>query len=102
MMKEPFFSIVIATRNRAALLDNTLAALVAQQWPRDRFEILVADNGSTDKTRAIVTAAALWPVAPRVHYRFVATPGKSHPVHAVLRDLRRDVIAVTHDDVGPA
>ncbi len=102
MMQEPFFSIVIATKNRAALLDNTLAALVAQQWPRDRFEILVADNGSTDKTRAIVAAAARWPVAPRVHYRYVATPGKSHAVNAVLGDVRGDVIAMTDDDVAPA
>lgn len=100
-MKESFFSIVIATKNRAALLDNTLAALAAQQWPRARFEILVADNGSTDHTRAVVEAAARWPVSPRVHYRYVAEPGKSHAVNAILEDARGDVVALTDDDVAP-
>jgi glycosyltransferase involved in cell wall biosynthesis len=102
MMKEPFFSIVIATKNRAALLDDTLAALSAQQWPRDRFEILVADNGSTDHTRAVVEAAARWPVSPRLRYRYVATPGKSHAVNALIEDVRGDIVALTDDDVSPA
>jgi cellulose synthase/poly-beta-1,6-N-acetylglucosamine synthase-like glycosyltransferase len=101
-MKEPFFSIVIATKNRAPLLEDTLAALVAQQWPRDRFEILVADNGSTDHTRAVVASAALWPVSPRVHYRYVAAPGKSRAVNALIEDVRGDVVAMTDDDVAPA
>ena len=41
-------SVVIATRNRQALLAETLEALAAQDWPADAFEIIVADNGSTD------------------------------------------------------
>ena len=101
-MKDPFFSIVIATKNREALLDETLAALAAQQWPRDRFEILVADNGSTDNTRAVVESAAHRPGAPRVHYRYVATPGKSHAVNALVEDVRGDIVALTDDDVSPA
>src|SRR4051812_41728470 len=98
---EPFFSIVIATKNRAVLLEDTLAALASQQWPRDRFEILVADNGSTDHTRAVVTAAAQWPAAPPVHYRYVATPGKSHAVNALFGDVHGDLVALTDDDVAP-
>ncbi len=100
-MTTPFFSVLIATRNREALLDETLAALAAQQWPRDRFEILVADNGSTDNTRAVVESAARRPGAPRVHYRYVATPGKSRAVNALIEDVRGDVIAFTDDDVSP-
>jgi len=101
-MKESFLSIVIATRNREALLDETLAALAAQQWPRDRFEILIADNGSTDNTRAVVESAARRPGAPRVHYRYVATPGKSHAVNALIEDVTGDIVALTDDDVLPA
>ncbi len=101
-MKEPFFSIVIATRNREALLDETLAALAAQQWPRDRFEILVADNGSTDNTRAVVESAAGRSGAPRILYRYVATPGKSHAVNAVLDEVSGSLIAMTDDDVYPS
>ena len=53
-----FVSIVIATRNRSVLLARTLDALARQRWPADRLEIIVADNGSTDDTRAVVEDAA--------------------------------------------
>src|SRR4051812_11023605 len=101
MKTSPFISIVIATKNREALLDETLAALAAQQWPRDRFEVLVADNGSTDDTRAVVQSAARRAGAPRITYRYVATPGKSHAVNALFEEVNGELIALTDDDVLP-
>lgn len=100
-MKHPTFSVVIATKNREALLGDTLAALTAQQWPRDRFEILVADNGSTDNTRAVVTCAAKTSGAPRIVYRHVSSPGKSHAVNAIFKEAAGDIFALTDDDVCP-
>jgi GT2 family glycosyltransferase len=46
----PFASIVVPTRNRARLLGDCLRALRAQDYPRDRFEIIVIDDGSVDET----------------------------------------------------
>ncbi len=101
-MAEPrFISVVIATRNRERLLADTLAALVAQRWPRDRYDIRIADNGSTDGTRHVVESAAGRPDAPRIVYRFVAKAGKSHAVNAVLADVTADAVALTDDDVCP-
>jgi glycosyltransferase involved in cell wall biosynthesis len=97
----PTFSIVIATKNREALLADTLEALSAQEWPRNRFDILVGDNGSTDGTRAVVQAAARKSGAPRIVYRHVATPGKSHAVNTLLKNVAADLIALTDDDVLP-
>jgi glucosyl-dolichyl phosphate glucuronosyltransferase len=97
----PTFSIVIATKNRAALLAETLDALVGQQWPRDRFEILIADNGSTDNTLLAVERAATSKGAPRIVYRFIPTPGKSHAVNALFKEVSADTIALTDDDVLP-
>ena len=91
-------SVVIATRNRSVLLGRTLDALAAQRWPRDRMEVIVADNGSTDDTRAVVAAAAA--VLP-VRYLFVPEPGKSVAVNAALGLTRGDLIAFTDDDVQP-
>src|SRR5258705_5540917 len=96
-----FVSVVIATRNRQALLAETLAALAAQRWPRDRFEIIVADNGSTDATRSIVAKAAAAAGAPSITQLFVGQPGKSFAVNAALRAARGDLIAFTDDDVLP-
>jgi glycosyltransferase involved in cell wall biosynthesis len=46
------FSVVIATRNRAALLDGALASLRAQVGAPD-IEAIVIDNGSADDTGAV-------------------------------------------------
>jgi glycosyltransferase involved in cell wall biosynthesis len=51
-------SVVIATRNRSVLLGRTLDALARQRWPRDRMDVIVADNGSTDDTRPSSTRPA--------------------------------------------
>ncbi len=99
--RPPFFSVVIATRNREALLAETLDALVDQRWPGDRFEILVADNGSTDGTRAVVRRVTTRSSSPRIHYRYVAQLGKSHAVNAILPEVSGSLVALTDDDVCP-
>lgn len=52
-MDYPKVSIIIPTLNAAALLENCLCSVAAQTYPRDRYEILVADAHSTDATREI-------------------------------------------------
>jgi glucosyl-dolichyl phosphate glucuronosyltransferase len=95
------FSVIIATRDREALLEQTLEALVGQHWPRDRFEILVVDNGSNDRTRAVVQAAAGWPNAPPTRYLYVPEPGKSHAINQALPCAAGELLAFTDDDVVP-
>ena len=63
-MTQRFVSVVIATRNRASLLGQTLDALARQRWPREAFEIIVADNLSTDDTRSVVETFAASAGAP--------------------------------------
>ncbi|XTZ14379.1 glycosyltransferase [Micromonospora echinospora] len=54
----PLISVVIPTYNRSALLHHTLTALTGQRMPADRFEVVVADDGSTDDTRRTVESFA--------------------------------------------
>jgi len=49
----PRVSVLIPTLNAARTLDACLCAIRAQQYPADRIEIILADAGSTDDTRAI-------------------------------------------------
>jgi glycosyltransferase involved in cell wall biosynthesis len=49
----PKVSVVIPTLNSERYLEECLAALRAQDYPKDRVEILLVDAGSTDGTRAI-------------------------------------------------
>jgi glycosyltransferase involved in cell wall biosynthesis len=96
-----FVSVIVATRDRERLLAQTLDALAAQRWPRRQGEILIADNGSTDGTRAVVRAAAARTDGPPVRYLHVPQPGKSVAVNAALQQARGDLLAFTDDDVVP-
>lgn len=97
----PFVSIVIATRNRERLLAETLAGLGQLRWPKDRLEIIVADNGSTDGTSTVVESASAQSAAPAIRYLFVPEPGKSFAVNAAFAVARGDILALTDDDVLP-
>ncbi|MBV5330681.1 MAG: glycosyltransferase family 2 protein [Chlorobium sp.] len=51
----PFITIVMPVYNEARFIAQTLGQLLEQKYPSDRFEILVVDGMSTDRTREIVT-----------------------------------------------
>ncbi len=53
----PFISVVIPTYNHAALLGDAIESLKAQDYPPDRYEIVVSDDGSTDNTASVAEAA---------------------------------------------
>ncbi|MFC1667265.1 glycosyltransferase [Candidatus Omnitrophota bacterium] len=53
-IEKPYISIIIPTHNSASTLEHTIAACLTQDYPRDRFEILVVDDGSKDNTKKIV------------------------------------------------
>jgi len=42
----PFVSVIIPTRNRPGPLGSCLSHLASQDYPRDRFEVIVVDDGS--------------------------------------------------------
>lgn len=58
-MSSPFVSVIVPAYNAAATLPSCLAALAAQDYPRDRYEVIVVDDGSTDDTAAIAAAAGV-------------------------------------------
>lgn len=46
-------SVIIPALNEENYIESVLKALLLQDFPRKNFEIIVADNGSTDKTSTI-------------------------------------------------
>jgi cellulose synthase/poly-beta-1,6-N-acetylglucosamine synthase-like glycosyltransferase len=54
----PTVSLVIAAHNEAKVLPEKLANSLALDYPRQRLEIVVASDGSTDATNAIARAYA--------------------------------------------
>jgi lipopolysaccharide/colanic/teichoic acid biosynthesis glycosyltransferase/GT2 family glycosyltransferase len=54
----PPVSVIIPCRNEKALIERCLDSIFANDYPRDRLEVFVADGMSQDGTRAIVARYA--------------------------------------------
>jgi glycosyltransferase involved in cell wall biosynthesis len=92
-------SVIIATRDRAAQLADTLRTITAQRCA-EPFEIVVVDNASTDDTATVVETAGRGG-APVV-YVFEPKSGKSHALNTAIARARGDLLVFTDDDVLPS
>lgn len=91
-------SVILATRDRADLLADTLRELEAQDSASRTWEIIVADNGSTDNTAEVLRRAA--ETLPLVSV-FEPRPGKNRALNRALELARGDLLLFTDDDVVP-
>ena len=90
-------TVAIPTYNRADFLRQTLAGLVAQQFPRDHFEILVLDNNSSDHTRNVVAEFASAHPAPR--YVLETQQGLDYARNRAIAEARGEIIVFGDDDI---
>ena len=89
-------SIVIPTLNRADYLDGCLQALADLDYPRDRYEVVVVDGGSTDETPAVVKKHAANFASLRL---LVETKkGSSAARNFGFQHVEHDYVALTDDD----
>jgi succinoglycan biosynthesis protein ExoA len=47
----PFITVVVPIRNEERFIEQTLAQIAGQAYPRSRLEVIVVDGQSTDRTR---------------------------------------------------
>lgn len=90
-------TVAIPTYNRADFLRQALAGIVAQQFPRDHFEVLVIDNNSRDHTRAIVAEFATARPAPR--YIHETRQGLDHARNRAIAEAQGEIIVFGDDDI---
>lgn len=78
------FSLIIPTRNRCASLRVVLQELELQRFPRERFEVIVVDDGSQDETSPMLaqidTSYALQPL--RHHQRQGTSAARNRAIQA--------------------
>jgi glycosyltransferase involved in cell wall biosynthesis len=58
LLSYPKFSIVIPTYNRKELLSLVVKSLYRQNYPKDKYEILICDDGSSDGTKEMLLKLA--------------------------------------------
>lgn len=90
-MNVPFVSVIIPMRNEEAWIDRCLGSVLAQDYPHDRMEVLVADGMSTDSSPRML--AELAARDPRV--KVIENPGLIVPtgLNRLIAAARGDVIA---------
>src|SRR5262245_38954230 len=88
----PFLSVIVPVRNEQEFIADTLAQLLGQDYPRDRFEVLVADGRSTDDTRERVAAIA----AEHPQVRLLDNPRRwsSAGRNVAIRAARGDIVVL--------
>lgn len=90
-------TVAIPTYNRADFLRQTLEGIIAQQFPRDAFEVLVIDNNSRDHTRAVVAEFAAAHPAPR--HILESQQGLDHARNRAIAESRGEIIVFGDDDI---
>jgi succinoglycan biosynthesis protein ExoA len=90
--KWPSISVLVPVRNEAMFIGRTLAQILGQNYPAERFEVLVADGRSDDATRDIVQT---WQEAHH-QVRLLDNPRQlsSAGRNAALRASRGEIIVV--------
>jgi succinoglycan biosynthesis protein ExoA len=99
--KLPYVSVIMPVRNEEAFIGRSLEAVAAQNYPKDRIQLIVADGMSTDSTREIVQS---------FRNRFDETilidnPGQIVPVgmNAALKKAKGEIIVRVdgHCEIAP-
>jgi glycosyltransferase involved in cell wall biosynthesis len=90
---KPFISVVMPVYNGAATIGPALDSLAAQDYPVDRYEVIVVNDGSTDDTAKML--------AERQNLRYIELPhnmGISPALNAGLEAARGEILVLFNDD----
>jgi cellulose synthase/poly-beta-1,6-N-acetylglucosamine synthase-like glycosyltransferase len=99
----PGVTVLIPARNEEVVIGGTLAKMLALQYPEEKLQILVINDGSTDRTGEIVDEISS--KEPRVEQIRLPTidqgRGKAHALNIGWHHARHELIAVYDADNNP-
>jgi succinoglycan biosynthesis protein ExoA len=89
---QPFVSVLIPMRNEERHIESCLRSLARQDYPRERFEVLVLDGASSDRSRDIAEEFA---ARGDLNLHLIDNPGRTtaHGLNLGIAHARGDVIA---------
>ena len=97
----PYVSVVVAVRNEENFIEECLKGLASQTYPTNRFEVLVVDDNSEDKTPEIVARIA----SHHKHIRclsvgngFPKMVAKKRPLSVGIQEAQGEIILTTDAD----
>ncbi len=89
----PSVSLVVSAHDEEAVIRRRVENAIALDYPPEKLEVVVASDGSTDLTDAIVGEIAA--EDPRVHLLQCPREGKVAAQHRAVRGTSSDVVAFT-------
>jgi len=92
-----FLSVIIPTKNRAAMLADLLESIGDQILAPDEFEVIIVDNGSDDQTKTVWKSYQAQ--IKNLNYVFESQPGLHRGRHAGLRAATGDILVFADDDI---
>jgi len=98
MLAQPEISVVIPTYNRCELLRRAVLNLLQQDANRSTFEIIIVDNNSSDKTRAMVESLIAGGSA-NLRYIPEYQQGNAYARNTGIQYAQGSIIAFLDDDV---
>lgn len=92
-MSKPFITALIDTYNHESFIEEAVASVLQQDFPASETEILVVDDGSTDRTPEIVSK-----FAPRVRLLRKRNGGQASAFNAGIPETRGEIVAFLDGD----
>lgn len=92
------FSIVVPTYNRSKIIPLCLDSLISQSYPKDKYEIIIVDNNSTDDTKIKVRNYIEKYSTFDIKYFFEIRKGSGYARNLGVQMSSYDIIAFTDDD----
>ena len=98
----PMVSVIVPARNEETVIGRCLKALLNSDYPKDRFEIIVVDGASTDRTWEICKQFEKAHPNLIKAIREKEARGKPAALNLALKHARGEIIAVFDADSVPA
>lgn len=98
-MADTQVSIIIPTLNNAKYLKNALISVQNQTFPKDGYEIIVVDNGSTDNTRQVTEQIITAYPTHQIRYIYEPEPGLLSGRHRGAKEAKGQVLVFVDDDI---
>ena len=92
-MTKPLLSVLIDTYNHERYIEQAINSAIEQNFSSADYEILVVDDGSTDRTPEIVRK-----FAPRVRLVSKKNGGQASAFNAAFPELRGEIVAFLDGD----